>query len=648
MKHSQHFLEAFSPLPSDISVPQRILQEYQPESCLAHKGPDAFVLRLRRLDDGRLFVLKAVPAGTEDLAEEFRILNRLAPLLPDCIPEAADCFRQGETEYLLRDFLSGETLSRYGEREGTCSEGFCRQLGGKLCALLETFHSQEPPVIHRDIKPENILLLDNGGVGMIDFGIARQYKDGQDTDTRHMGTRVTAAPEQYGFAQTDQRTDIYALGMTLIWLVTGSYQREALAQTANLSPQLRQTLEKATAFAPEDRYPNAAAFAAALARQPLRRRRAVFAGTALLLLLAAGLLWGGTQMLPAAVHQGESTAAEQTVIFQSAAMENAVRQALNQPTGQISYSQLAQIRRLAAVGENSFGQEQVFDYRVSCFIDNQFQGDLPPGDIGDEDLQLLAYMPNLEELYLCRQEIQDISPLVQLPLHTLALCENQILDFSPLANLDQLEALYLGGNPGTDYSPLAGLKRLTTLTVEGSGSIGPAVVDNLNFLDGLSLRKLGLGLTLPKDGNWQPLTRQIALEELLLWDPDENAVAAANALSDLKILTIGDYYAPDLTALSGLSGLEVLNIHKGSLESLAGAESLSRLITLSIGYNQVTDLTPLTGLRQLNYLQLEDLAISDFSPLNQLPALGYVVIPAEQAPLVEAACPGYSFEIRPF
>ena len=170
--------------------------------------------------------------------------------------------------------------------------------------------------------------------------------------------------------------------------------------------------------------------------------------------------------------------------------------------------------------------------------------------------------------------------------------------------------------------------------------------DSLAFLDGLTLRKLGLGLAVPKDGSWEPLTRQIALEELLLWDPGEEAVAAANTLAGLKTLTIGDYYVPDLTGLTGLSGLEVLNLHKGGVERLEGIQALPRLITLSVGYNAVTDLTPLTDLERLSYLQLEGLDITDFSPLADLPGLDYRVVPEEQAALVEDTCPDDSFDLR--
>ena len=647
------FLSGFSPLPEGTVLPDRILSGYAADSCLAGPEEGRLVLRLRRRGDGALMVLKAAPAGRENLAEEFQLLKKLAPLLSGRVPEAVDCFSQGGTAYLLRTYLPGETLAQRREREESCPEALCRALGRELCTLLEVLHAQEPPVIHRDIKPENIVLLPDGAAGLIDFGIARQFKDGQDTDTRRMGTRSTAAPEQYGYAQTDQRTDLYALGMSLIYLVTGQYSRAALATADGVSPHLRRVLEKATAFSPEDRYPDAAAFSTALAGQLPRRKRRwpipLAAALILALTIGIGALWPRTETTPPAPEAEEQLPPQvQAVAFGSATMEAAVRDALGRPEGEITYDDLSSITRLGAVGEMTFGAEQAFDYRIGCYIDNQFLGEAPLGDITDSDLQLLAHMPGLRELYLCRQEISDLSALEGLPLQTLALCENNIVDYTPLSSLTELEALYLGGNPGTDFSPLAGLARLSELTVEGSSERGLGVVDSLDFLDSLTVRKLGLGLAAPKDGDWSPLTRQTALEELLLWNPGAEAVAAANTLAGLKTLTIGDYYAPDLTALTGLAGLEVLNLHKGSLESLEGLQSLQRLYTLSVGYHAVTDLAPLSGLSQLNYVQLEGLAVTDFSVLTTLPALKTVVVPADQGAAVEAACPGRAFALRTF
>lgn len=287
MKHMEQFLSEFSPLP--FTLPERVRTLYTVESCLAAREDGASVWRLRRQEDQALFVLKLTASDGEDLEEEARILARVSPCLPGAVPEPVDCFREDGITYFLRTYLPGETLVQWREREDGCTEEQCIALGQQLCTLLEVLHSQEPPVIHRDIKPENILYLPDGRPGLLDFGIARQFKDGQDTDTKRMGTRVTAAPEQYGYAQTDQRTDLYALGMTLIWLLTGRYDRDGLARDRNCSAHLRKVLEKAVAFAPEDRYQSASAFAAVLGgRSAGTAKRRILAAAAVILVLAAG------------------------------------------------------------------------------------------------------------------------------------------------------------------------------------------------------------------------------------------------------------------------------------------------------------------------------------------------------------------------
>ena len=175
-ERTSDFLRCFTPVPEGAALPERISSACDAESCLRRREDGGWTLRLRRRADGALYVLKADPAGNEDLPGEFQILTRLSPLLPGAVPEPAACFQENGTTYLLRAFLPGETLRQYRERVGVCPEETCVRLGQKLCALLETLHGQEPPVIHRDIKPENIILLPDGGVGLIDFGIARLYK----------------------------------------------------------------------------------------------------------------------------------------------------------------------------------------------------------------------------------------------------------------------------------------------------------------------------------------------------------------------------------------------------------------------------------------------------------------------------------------
>ena len=81
MSDREKFLSEFSPIPEGAALPERILWEYEAQSCLAEPRDGRLVLRLRRKSDGVLAVLKAAPAGRENLAEEFQILNAIFPLL---------------------------------------------------------------------------------------------------------------------------------------------------------------------------------------------------------------------------------------------------------------------------------------------------------------------------------------------------------------------------------------------------------------------------------------------------------------------------------------------------------------------------------------------------------------------------------------
>lgn len=641
MSETEAFLSSFDPVPGEVRLPAAILAAYEPDSCLADRG-GRFVWRMRRRSDGAFFVLKAAPLADQDLMEEFCILARLSPLLPGQVPAPVSYIQDGETEYLIRAYLPGMTLAQYREREDGCSPERCIQLGQQLCALLETIHSQQPPVIHRDIKPENILLLPGGEVALVDFSIARQYKAGQDTDTRHMGTRSTAAPEQYGYAQTDCRTDLYALGMTLIWLLTGSYRAEALPEAVNSPKYLREVLETAVSFAPESRYQDAASFSSALAGRPPKpkqaapRRKPRLAAAILLCVLLAGLAMGAVSLWRA----------NRTVTFSSRNMEAAVRLELGKPGGPITYDDLARITHLGVVGDRVFSAGELFEYTEFNYrIGGEFyviDGKTAHGDIAD--LSLLAYMPNLEELYLCRQVIKDVSALEGLPLTVLALSENNISDFSPLASLSGLQALHISGNPATDYSALAGLTNLRQLSLGGSREHG-GMADSLAFLEPLVLRDLVLGRLEVLDGDWRPLAGQTSLDMLDILDPPVEAMEAANTLSGLRELRLSDYAHRDLTMLPDLSRLDSLVVT--DLSSLDGIQALTGLRLLRMANSSISDFSLLSGLKQLRSLLLSNVPNADYTTIPRDSILEEIRVDESQMAAVEAAWPGHTFQILP-
>lgn len=222
--------------------------------CLSHsEGSETLLVRSRA--GGRLFVAKCYDVGHPLFAfEEPTVLKQLRYSgLPSFIGE----YRSDTMRCVLREYIEGVTLDRLAAHE-RLSTGQIRAIGIRLCEVLNYLHSRNPPVIHRDIKPQNVILTDEGDVVLIDFGISRLYSQDAKVDAVVFGTQAFSPPEQYGFSQTDCRSDIFSLGMLLRWLLTGKIDGE------ELSGALGRVINRCTAFAPKDRYASAASVKRAL------------------------------------------------------------------------------------------------------------------------------------------------------------------------------------------------------------------------------------------------------------------------------------------------------------------------------------------------------------------------------------------------
>jgi serine/threonine-protein kinase len=133
-----------------------------------------------------------------------------------------DRFPQDGRYYLVMDFVDGATLDDILLQRGNAlDEAQVLTWLHQLCAALSYLHGQNPPIIFRDLKPGNIMVDKTGAIKLIDFGIARQFDPAKHRDTTMLGTQGYAPPEQYGKGQTDARSDIYALGVTMHRLLTG-------------------------------------------------------------------------------------------------------------------------------------------------------------------------------------------------------------------------------------------------------------------------------------------------------------------------------------------------------------------------------------------------------------------------------------------
>ena len=189
--------------------------------------------------------------------------NLMKRLDHPALPRIVDIIDNGVTIYVVMDYIEGESLDKILSEFGAQPEELVIVWAKQLCDALSYLHSQKPPIIYRDMKPANVMLKPEGNIKIIDFGIAREYKEQNLSDTTVLGTKGYAPPEQYN-GQTDARSDIYALGMTMHHLLTGVDPRkgEAYAPVRVYNPELSEGIEiiinKCVQPAAENRYQSCA------------------------------------------------------------------------------------------------------------------------------------------------------------------------------------------------------------------------------------------------------------------------------------------------------------------------------------------------------------------------------------------------------
>lgn len=168
---------------------------------------------IKEMSQGQLNANELAEA-TARFQQEARLLGSLHH--PN-LPRIYDAFSEYGRSYLVMDYIDGKTLLQLLKDAGKRPLPVAQVLdyATQLCDVLAYLHAQNPPVIFRDLKPTNVMVTENGHVVLIDFGIARFFKEGQAQDTVYLGSPGYAPPEQHGVSQTNPRSDLYALGATL-------------------------------------------------------------------------------------------------------------------------------------------------------------------------------------------------------------------------------------------------------------------------------------------------------------------------------------------------------------------------------------------------------------------------------------------------
>ena len=209
---------------------------------------------LKQSPRGTVSVVRHKKSGTRYVFRRYsgsgEVYRRLLPVLCPHLPQIMEAAEQDGQTAVLGEYVQGDTLAellmgaRLTEREA-------RQVTMQLCQALHVLHSMG--AVHRDVKPENVILRGSDAV-LIDFDAARIYKDESESDTQVLGTTGFAAPEQYGIFQSDERADIFSLGVLLNIMLTGKHPSREMT-----AGKMGRIVRKCTMTAPEQRYQSARA-----------------------------------------------------------------------------------------------------------------------------------------------------------------------------------------------------------------------------------------------------------------------------------------------------------------------------------------------------------------------------------------------------
>ena len=606
------------------------------------------------------------------------------------------------TGYLLRHYIEGMNLKEYFERRVVLTAEEIYDVMHILCHKISILHKLNPPVIHRDIKPENIIIYAKEGhvidVHLIDFGTARSFDEKKQYDTIFVGTRQTAAPEQYGFSQTNERTDIYGLGKVLCYMLTGGFAVEDLKGIGygrlhhmHLSMteyrNMCRVVERSTEIDPTKRFQSVDQFENACSRVNMYQKFGHIIANALAICLLVGIAFiigygaGGRKtdskgirndnMIQYMNENSESAAyddiehddgeAEKTAVnkdnssdyaendnntdmdiesdkesssgktdintglslksngevdFGSELLYEAAKKTFPKGT-LITPDELAKIRSIRVVSGRTFGFEyEIWGYGTSVFAktlsDEQMQFD--SSNLGDiSDLSAVAYMDNLEELYLGNQMIEDISALKGCKAKTLLLNGNNIKDFSVLSTMPNLEVLYIGNNPISDLSFLKGCKKLRMLNIDS------IVVNDIKALEDTNIGEIELHEIRVLDNDYSVLERMDSLYRLGVSRAESGMINVLGELDNITMLSIDVWPDEDLERISGLTNLSSLGISSDRLVSMKGIEKMTNIQRLY--FDNDLNLSDVSGIDKLDRLQefvCNSSMIKDVTPLCNL------------------------------
>ena len=520
MNELKRIVEDIQSVFAESNYPQDFLDAYDQMECLAsHSGRETFLVRKK--ENGDMAVAKCYDRSAFPFQPHPELLQGIEhPGLPRFFEQ----YQNDQILCVVREYIEGEPLSDY-VKEKQLTEEQIVSFGQQLCDILSVLHGRTPPVIHRDIKPENIIVKPDLSLALIDFDISRSYKESAGGDTVFFGTKGYAPPEQYGFGQTDNRADIYALGVLLRFLITGSIKDNP---NVKINARLQKIIDRCTAFSPEERYQHAAEIKQDLKkalnnRRPISLKRLLILSALLLCALGCGFALGRYTDILRSVPQ---------IAFSEPLMERAVRLQLGKESGALTEEDLAQVRNIYIFGSEAYADPALY-YQQD--IARHAEGPLRTLD----DARLL---PNLAEIHIARQGYLDVSGIADLAcLYTVEFKHSRISGVQPVAHLARLRHVGLFDCGLTDVTPLENCPWLETLDI------------GLNDLT--DLRRVGS----------HPSVRSANF----MWLKLKNVDDIAQRLPKLQVIYLQHSDIKDLSGLKALPDLEKVYVLKEQFDAVS-------------------------------------------------------------------------------
>lgn len=596
-------------------LPERLADEYDLFSCLKY-SKERQVYLLISLKTGEKRILKcAGEKRTELLRDEYRILKELNA---EYFPKPFLFFEEEGKAYLLREYVEGRTLLEISEERELFAEREAAAVVEQVCEMISYLHMQKEPVIYRDLKPQNIIQKNNGKFCLIDMDTARIYKETEGNDTVCLGTRETASPEQYGFMQTDERTDIYGLGMLLLFLTTGRYRKDTEA-FSKLSAPAKRVIRKCTEFNPSDRYPNVRALQKALRavkrKGPEAGMRRLMRTVSFFAVFLLGIAVGAGMHFVLIKGTGEDTGVQEengTVAFAHPLIEQAVRTSLGKQQGEaIAPEELLEVRSLIICTDRTFASWREYEDHCANYYFELNQWIPPRQAMPLEDLERI---PNLTELVIEGQSIDALPDLSQFSLKKLSFSNNNLTEISGLAGQEALEVLSLQDNPLEDISDLKNLRNLISVNLSGTGvsdltPLADAPIQNLfcesNGVENSSVIEKFTGLTC-----------------LRLSHADKETVEQISGMTSLRMLALTESEVDSFEPFAGMIYLKSLELAGcNGITSLNDAQQLSNLNYLGVSNTGITEIPESFRMAKLETIELSYNNITDFTPLLNCPKI---------------------------